>query len=380
MAKAKRKTEAPAANSPRQESKNATDLISAADVSLIGRCGRTITQAKDMRSVVAETLKIIRRLTPAKELRVVYRSRSEWKEWYATGRRIREFEHSEWPTPSPAAQTVSFDNLGHQYGFVSTSPASEEHGWMLELIAPQIAAALTMHAAIRRAQKNAVSEKALVRETLRARDEERRRITHELHDDVGQTIATLKLKLKLLENQMKRDGNAAKAIEELAEAREGVGSLLSKIRDLSHTLYPRILDTLGFIPALEELAGQVSSSSEVDLRCKVHGEPRPLKESPAVALYRCCQEAISNSIKHSGASNVAIRVCFSDAEIRVVVEDNGRGFDPRRFYDSSGKLMSSGFWTIRQRMSDVGGSFRIGTASGKGTSIEMIIPLPTGEE
>ena len=101
MAKAKRKTD-----------KHAADLVSAADVSLIGRCGRNITQAKDMRSVVAETLKIVRRLTPAKELRVVYRSASEWKEWYATGRRIREFEHSEWPTPSPAAQTVSFDNLG----------------------------------------------------------------------------------------------------------------------------------------------------------------------------------------------------------------------------------------------------------------------------
>ena len=273
MAKAKRKTEAPAANSLRQESKHATDLIAAADVSLIGRCGRTITQAKDMRSVVAETLKMVRRLTPANELRVVYRSASEWKEWYATGRRIREFEHAEWPTPSPAAQTVSFDNGEPQFGFVSTSPASDDHEWVLELLAPQIAAALTMHAAVRRAQKNAVPETALVRETLRARDEERRRITHELHDDVGQTIATLKLRLKLLENQMKRDGNATKAVEELSEARHEVGSLLSKIRDLSHTLYPRILDTLGFLPALEELASQVSTSSGVDVCCTVHGKP-----------------------------------------------------------------------------------------------------------
>ena len=353
--------------------------ISKSEVSLIGRFGRTITQAKDMRSVVAETLKVVRRLTPAKELRVVYRSASEWKEWYATGRRIREFEHAEWPTPSPAAQTVSFDDGEPQFGFVSTSPASDDHEWVLQLLAPQIAAALTMHAAVRRAQKNAVSETVLVRETLRARDAERRRITHELHDDVGQTIATLKLKLKLIENQIKRNGNAAKAVEELAEARDEVGSLLSKIRDLSHTLYPRILDTLGFVPALEELAGQVSSSSEVDVRCTVHGKPRPLDESPTVALYRCCQEAISNAIRHSGASEVDIEVGFSDSEVRVAVEDNGKGFDPRRYYDSSGKLMSSGFWTIRQRMNDVGGSFRVGTGSGRGTTVEMIIPLVTRE-
>ena len=141
--------------------------ISKSDVSLIGRFGRTITQAKDMRSVVAETQKIVRQLTPAKELRVVYRSGSEWKEWYATRHRIREFEVAEWPSPSPAAQTVSFGNGEPQFGFVSTSPASEEHGWILELLAPQIAAVLTMHAAVRRAQKNTGSETALVRETLR---------------------------------------------------------------------------------------------------------------------------------------------------------------------------------------------------------------------
>lgn len=354
--------------------------ISKSDVSLISRFGRTITQAKDMRSVVAETMKIVRKLTPAKELRVVYRSASEWKEWYATGRRIREFELGEWPAPSPAAQTVSFGNGDQQFGFVSTSPASEDHGWILELLAPQIAAARTMHAALRRAQKNTVSETVLVRETLRARDEERRRITHELHDDVGQTIAALKLKLKLLESEMKRNGSAAKAVEELAEARAEVGSLLSKIRDLSHTLYPRILDTLGFVPALEELAGQVSSSSDVAVRCRTHGKPYPLDESPTMALYRCCQEAISNAIRHSGASAVDIAVSFSDSEVRVAVEDNGRGFDPRRYFDTSGKLMSSGFWTIRQRMNDVGGSFRVGTASGQGTTVEMIIPRGTSEE
>ena len=101
-----------------------------------------------------------------------------------------------------------------------------------------------------------------------------------------------------------------------------------------------------------------------------------MDEPTSVALYRCCQEGISNSIKHSGASGVAVRVYFSDDQVRLVVEDDGRGFDPRRFYDSSGKLMSSGFWSIRQRMSGVNGSFRISTASDLGTTIEMVIPLP----
>ena len=354
--------------------------ISPSDVSLIGRFGRTITQAHDIRSIVAEALKIVGKLTSANELRLVYRSATSWTEWHATGRRVREFEHSEWQPPSPAAETVAFENESAQYGFVSLSPGSEDTRWVLELIGPQIAAAVALHAAVRRAQRNAVSETELIRETMRARDEERRRITHELHDDVGQTIATLKLKLKLVENRLQRNGDALKAREELAEAREDIGQLLTKIRDLSHTLYPRILDTLGLMPALEELAGQVSNSSGIHVRCAVRGKPRPMDEATTVALYRCCQEALSNAIKHSGASAVDVRIYFSERQTRLTVEDDGRGFNPRRFYDSSGKLMSTGFWTIRQRMSDVGGSFRIGTASGKGTMIEMIIPLSTPKQ
>ena len=166
----------------------------------------------------------------------------------------------------------------------------------------------------------------------------------------GRTIATLKLKLKVIQDRIQKNGSDSDTVDELTDARKSVGLLLSKIRNLSHTLYPRILDTMGFVPALEELIAQVSSPSGVQASCSVRGKPRPIEKEKAVALYRSCQEALSNAIRHSETSKVAVRIYFSDAQIRVVVEDSGRGFDPRRFYDSSGKLMSSGFWTIRQRM------------------------------
>ncbi len=349
--------------------------ISKSEVSLIGRFGYSVLEAPDIRSVVAEALRILRRLTPAKEVRVVYYSASRWKEWHATGQQVREFDYDEWPSPSPAAETVRLETSKDQYGFVSISPAAPDNRWVLELMAPHISAALTLKSAIRRAQNTAQSETELVRITLRAREDERRRITHELHDDVGQTIAVLKLKLKVLQNRIQKNGSNPETVEELTEARKSVGLLLSKIRDVSHTLYPRILDTMGFVPALQELVSQVSTPSEIDARCTVRGKPSPMDKDTTVSLYRCCQEAISNAIRHSGASTLEVRIYFSDTQVRAVIEDDGRGFDPRRFYDSSGKLMSSGFWTVRQRMNDVNGSFRIGTAIGKGTSIEMIVPL-----
>ena len=353
--------------------------ISPVEVALIGRFGRTVAQSSDISSVALEALNLIRRLASAAELRIVYPTAGRWKQWHATGRRVRESEMLEWPSPSPAAQTVRFGNGQEQYGFVSVSPDAEESQWVLELLAPHIAAAVTLAAAIRQAQQSAISETELVRASLRAREEERRRITHELHDDVGQTIAALKLKLKLVQDRIRKNGAGSSAADELDEVREGVGGLLSRIRDLSHTLYPRILDTLGLVPALRDLADQVSDPSGIQVRCDVEGEPKPLDEGLTVALYRCCQEALSNAIRHSGASCVNIRILFAPSEILVIVEDDGNGFDPRRYYDSSGKLMSSGFWTIRQRMSDVGGSFRIGTAAGQGTSIEMVVPIKKNE-
>ena len=344
-------------------------------IDLIAQFGRRILRDPDMRQAMSEALRILRRLTPANELRVVHISAGIWKEWHATGRRVRDYEHMEWPAPSPAAHTVRFETDAEQFGYASISPASEGTEWVLELMGPQIAAIVMLASAIRRNQRNARSETEMVRAAIRARDEERRRITHELHDDVGQTIAALKLKLRLLQDRIQASNVGSDAVDELRDARESVGLLLSKIRDPSHTLYPHILDTLGVVPALEELAGQVSNPPTLVAQCSARGEPTEVAKDAAVALYRCCQEAVSNAIRHADASELDIHVAYSDEELKVVVEDNGKGFDPRHFYDASGKLMSTGFWTIRQRMNDIGGSFRIGTVLGKGTSVEIIIPL-----
>src|SRR5207237_724729 len=152
------------------------------------------------------------------------------------------------------------------------------------------------------------------------------------------------------------------------------GVMLDKIRDLSHTLYPRILDTLGLAAAVKELAHQVSRHSPVSVECSARGKPRPLRKDIAVALYRCCQEAISNAMRHAQASKLVITIHFAYKEVRITVEDDGKGFDPRTLYDSNSRMMSSGFWTIRQRMADLGGAFRVSTSEGRGTVVEMIVP------
>jgi len=185
---------------------------------------------------------------------------------------------------------------------------------------------------------------------------------------------SLKLTLKYAEDLARPRLRMPAVAKELAAAREDVGVMLDKIRDLSHTLYPRVLDSLGLVPAMRELAHQAARHSRVAVECTTRGKPRRLGKDIDIALYRCCQEAISNAIRHAEASDVVIRIEFARNEVRVAVEDNGKGFDPRNLYDSNSRMMSSGFWTIRQRMADIGAAFRVSTAEGRGTAIEMIVP------
>src|SRR5262249_20735661 len=121
----------------------------------------------------------------------------------------------------------------------------------------------------------------------------------------------------------------------------------------------------------------VSRHSSMVMQCMVHGEPRRLGKDVEIALYRCCQEALSNAVRHSDAKSLAISIRFAQREVRITIEDDGKGFDPRNLYGSNSRMMSPGFWTIRQRMadlSDLGAAFRVSTAEGRGTAVELIVP------
>jgi signal transduction histidine kinase len=150
--------------------------------------------------------------------------------------------------------------------------------------------------------------------------------------------------------------------------------MLEKIRDLSRTLYPRILDTLGLTAAVKELAHQTVRMSRIKVEVLTIGKPRQLDREKEIVLYRCCQEAIDNVIRHSQASQLTVSVAFTREEVRFTIEDNGKGFNPRGLHGTEPRTTTSGFWTIRQRIGHIGGAFRVSTAKGRGTVVEMTLP------
>ncbi len=349
--------------------------LSQSDIRLVAAFVRRVTKAPNIEAVISESFETLKAVAHVKQVRIVYSpDPSRWSEWKISPESSEVRSHEEWPAPEKQAVTVFFDPETSHSGFISADKTGEKARSALELLAPEVWSALMLQSALTRAQKAAISETELIRETLRARDEERRHIARELHDDLGQSLVSLKLLLKWVEDLVRPATGAGEALKELAVARQDVGTMLDKIRDLSHTLYPRILDTLGLVAAVKEIAHQVSRNSGIAVECASRGKPRMLEKEIDAALYRCCQEAISNAVRHAEASKLVIHVHYAQREVRVTVEDDGKGFDPRAFYDSNSRMMTSGFWTIRQRMADLGGAFRVSTAKGHGTVVEMIVP------
>lgn len=347
--------------------------LSRKDIRLIAGFARTVARTPHVETIVSEAFETLRGAAGITTMRIVHSNAPAWKEWMASVGSVEVRPHDECPAPDKKQLTALFDPENAEAGYVSVEKKGAETAQLVELLAPAIWSALLLNAALQRAQKAAVSETEMVRATIRARDEERRHIARELHDDLGQSMASLKLNLKWAEDLIRKRPGTGPIVKELEGARDSVGVMLSKIRDLSHTLYPRILDTLGLASAVRELGHQVAKHSQTEVQCEVRGKERPLEKDTSVALYRCCQEAVSNVIRHADASKLDISIRFAEKEVHVSVEDNGKGFNPRTLYGSNARLMSSGFWTIRQRMTDLGGAFRVSTASGRGTVVEMVL-------
>jgi signal transduction histidine kinase len=344
-------------------------------IQTIAKFVRTATKAPNVETVISATFQTLKELARVDRVCITYSpGPGRWIEWKSAKNTLGMQLHDEWPAPNKEAVAVFFEPENAQSGFISSETAKGKGREALEMIAPQVWSALLLQLTLARVKKTAVSETELIRATLRARDEERRHIARELHDELGQSMASLKLTLKWVEDLVTKGSGVRETVAELSSARQDVGAMLEKIRNLSHMLYPRILDTLGLVAAVKELAHHATQHSSLTIDCRSEGKARNLGKDIEVALYRCCQEAISNSIRHAEASRLDIFIEFKKGEIRVIVEDDGKGFDPRALYDSNSRMMSSGFWTIRQRMADLGAAFRVSTSLDHGTVVEMIVP------
>jgi two-component system sensor histidine kinase DegS len=210
-----------------------------------------------------------------------------------------------------------------------------------------------------------------VSQVLKAQESERLRIARELHDDTAQALTGISRRLDMLASGGTE--MSPEVAERLDELREQTDSALDGVRRFSQDLRPPVLDDLGLLPALKWLAIALEEQDGIGANIRMLGEPRRLPRDTELALFRIAQEALSNVRKHARASAVELMVDFRDGHIKLVVADNGSGFDLQRSASdvSAGKL---GLIGMQERARLLGGTIDIQSAPGEGTSVVVTVP------
>lgn len=192
-----------------------------------------------------------------------------------------------------------------------------------------------------------------------------KRIAHSLHDESGQLLATIHLALaELAEDLPPASRERVAGIERLLRQIE------AGLRGLSHELRPTMLDNLGLLPALEFIAEQVAKRAGFRVSVDAYNERR-LPSAVETALYRIVQEALTNAAKHAHADSVKIELRCTPRKVTCSVRDDGVGFVPRTEKEAHGL----GLLGIRERLNALGGTLRLVSAPGEGTTILADIPL-----
>ena len=206
----------------------------------------------------------------------------------------------------------------------------------------------------------------------RVQEEERRRIARELHDDLQQTLAAVRMNLRAAGEQLAADPQRAAAL--LAEVDQLAGAAIVSTRRIVNDLRPPMLEDLGLVPALETLAARFRQHSGIACDVQADDDGSVGSESPAVAtsLYRVAQESLNNVLKHADASQVTMRLADAgDDHLTLSIHDDGVGFAPA----AAAKPLSFGLLGMNERIRSLGGTLRIDSRPGGGTTIEVTMPV-----
>ncbi len=221
-------------------------------------------------------------------------------------------------------------------------------------------------------QKEKLRGQLLIR-VISAQEEERKRVSRELHDEYGQTLTGVVMSLESLDNLTTPQQSSLK--EKLRNAKSLVVRALEDLRRLTLDLRPSALDDLGLVAAIHAYAQNHLEAMGVQVEFESSGLNKRLTPAVETALFRITQEAINNIAKHAEARHVRIQLAVKNNKITANVEDDGKGFDVDAFFKSRNGAQSLGLLGIQERTKLLDGSFTIKSQVGQGTHLTVEIPL-----
>ncbi len=214
---------------------------------------------------------------------------------------------------------------------------------------------------------------------IQAQEEERQRVARDIHDGPAQSMSNVVLKAEICERLI--DVDMEKAKEELKQLKRIVRESLQDVRKIIYNLRPMSLDDLGLVPTLQRFLMTFQDESSISVSFRTRGVYDDIRPVISLTVFRIIQEAISNVNKHSQAQNVAVNLEFLDRNLKLYIFDDGKGFRMEDLKSRSEDIDSGfGLFSMRERVELLSGDFEISSEPGKGTRINITIPLVQEEE
>lgn len=203
--------------------------------------------------------------------------------------------------------------------------------------------------------------RALSQRLVESQELERKKLSRELHDEVGQILTAMRVQLGQIEPASEASRAHLNRVADLADRS------LRTVREMARGLRPAMLDDLGLAPALKWLGRDFSKNTVLDVDVRIEGELAGLNDPTRTCLYRVVQEALTNCVKHSGATSVRVMLHESPSEVVLTVQDSGSGF-------ASGHTGGIGLLGMRERVEELSGEFAVVSSPGAGTIIRANLP------
>lgn len=255
--------------------------------------------------------------------------------------------------------------LGH-----TASPASDRTVSLLMAVCNQLGIAVENASLWEELKRKEAIRARLLAQTVTAQEQERERISRELHDETGQALTALLVQLKLFERMP--DMNAVSALAQ--DLRELVVQTLDEVRRLARDLRPSTLNDLGLVPTLDWYIKAYRQNTTLDVEFIVDvPEGARLMRLTELILYRVVQEALTNVVRHASAAHVSVRLEQDDKAVRLSIRDDGAGFDVANTLNAQER--SLGLLGMRERIELIGATLRLDSAPGKGTCLQVEVAL-----
>jgi len=249
---------------------------------------------------------------------------------------------------------------------------------LLHSIGDQLGLAIGHSRLHERLQEKRERHRDVARQVITAQEEEKKRISQELHDETSQMLAALTLNLKALYEMAKIIGiEDPKFLTMLKKIHTSAVQISNEVNRIISDLRPTLLDSLGFVPAIRHYAESCLLPLGINVSFDITETPVPLSPEAEVNLFRWVQGVIGNIVQHSRAQNVTVSLQENKDHLRLCIRDDGIGFDVSRIgkMNNQKRRHGLGLMIAKERMKLIGGDCSVQSQPGKGTTVSAIIPL-----